>query len=174
MPVIVSTTSVTLDIHSLFPHSEEGKAAAAREALTGKFTQKLVSTPDYTISLLTYVDCYLEGCPINGAEYEVELIKTEKKRTFISVSEMLEFIDAYVTSLHEMARVEFSLKGLQNDEYVISRPSAFGRKNVTLRDLNVIIREVDDVDAERMTGFVKLDKVARLKSLWNELQAKLI
>lgn len=174
MPARVTTTSVTLDIHSLFPHSDEGKMAAARDALTGKFTQQLVSTPDYTISLVTYVDCYLEGCPINGAEYEVELLKTEKKRTFISVSEMLEFIDVYVTNLHEMARVEFSLKGLQDNEYVISRPSAFGRKSVTLRDLNVIIREVDDVDAERMIGFVKMDKIARLKALWNELQAKLV
>lgn len=173
MAIKVSTSSTVLDIASLFDRQGDKETITPKQALTGIFKQELINTRDYRLSLVTYVECQEEGKPQNGVEYELELSSDDKIRTFSFVDEALEYIDAYVRNKHQVQRIEFSFAGLNSDQFEIVRKSMNGRKSVKLPQVGVTIVEVDDIDAIRPVGFVKLDKVNDLAPLWDALQAKL-
>lgn len=173
MPVSISTNSVTLDINALFDNVRGDNPLSAAQALVGKFTQPLVKTPDYTISLNTYVDNHVEGEPINGTEYQVELFAVNNVRTFSFASEMLEFIDAYMLKTHTVSRISFSLRGVDRKHYEFKRKGSSGRLNIVFKELDVVIAEVDDVEAERAVGFIKKDKILALTPLFTTLKAEI-
>lgn len=173
MPVLVSTNSVTLDINALFDNVRGETPISAKDALTGKFTQRLVQTPDYAISLLTYVGYQVEDGPSDGVEYEVELYATGKVRKFSFVDEMLTFIDLYLLSTHKLTRITFSLADLAREQYELKRKGSSGRYSVAFKGVAAFIAEVDDIDAERPTGFIKTDAIPALQPLFATLKAEL-
>ena len=173
MPFKVTTSSIVLDIASLFDRQGDKETITPKQALTGIFKQPLINTRDYILSLVTYVECQEEGKPNSGSEFELELSSEDKTLTFSFVDEALEYIDAYVRNKHQVQRIEFSFAGLNSDQFEIIRKSMNGRKSLKLPQVGVTIVEVDDIDAIRPVGFVKLDKVNDLAPLWDALQAKL-
>lgn len=173
MTTKVSTTSRVLDIASLFDNQGSRESVTPKQALTGIFTNELVNTKDYIITLVTYVNCQEEGKPQDGAEYELELKSEDKIRTFSFIDELLTYVDAYVTNKHGVQRVEFSFEDLATTQYEIIRPTMNGRKSIKLTEVDVTISEIDDIDALRPVGFVKQDELTALAPLWDTIKGEL-
>lgn len=179
MPVKITTNSVTFDINSLFKDRGSDDSISAVEALSGRFETSVVSTPDYRIDLITYVNNHEEGQPINGVEFDVTLYEKveprgSKVRTFSSPAEVVEFVNAFMLHNRQMSKVSFSFGALNRDQYEFTGRSMFGPKSITLKDSNVILHQIDDTEAERSVAFIKNDDIVKLKPLWDQIGAKLV
>lgn len=171
----VSTGQSYFDINALFAHNGE----TAKQALTGMFTQELVRTRDYIISLVTFVNYEPKedeenNFPINGVEYHLETFSDDKVRRFDSEDELIEFVNVYIKNQHSITQIEFELDGIDRSQYTIKDPYAnkHGRK-LTLTEIGVVIAQVDSFDNKRMSGFIKNDDMTKLQPVFEKMKAKL-
>lgn len=171
----MSSTSATIfNIQTLFDVPGEERITA-KQALSGRFTQKLASTADYAISLVTYINCQLAGCPQCGVEYEVEFFATSKKRTFDDVDSLTQFVDAYVQNQHNVQAISFDLAGVDRALYEFKKSGSSGRRSIIqFPSLNVSIveaQEVNGADAGWYTGFIRTDDILAMQPVWGALRA---
>ena len=172
MATIVSTSTRTLDINSLFERPGDDSAETPLQALTGKFTQKLIDTPDYTLSLATFVGYDGEDGPSDGVLYELYLPKEDKIRRFSFPAEAVEYIQAYMTTTQQVTRIQFNAAKLAGRYSKLKGP-VYGRKNILLTEIDVILREVkgldnDAAEAPAAFGFIKNDDIMKLSPVMQE------
>lgn len=154
MPMIASTSAVVLDIQSMFDTPGEEKVTPA-QALSGRFTQELVSTADYIIRLITYIGNEQENEPHCGVAYELELLSNAKKIPFDDVQSLLAYVKAYVEKEHQVTPVTFQINDGVSDAYQWVRKGVHSRRMLLLKAQNITVREVVEADDGRYAGFVR-------------------
>lgn len=175
MPIIIETSSSALDINSLFDSPKGEPVVTAIDALSGKFTQSLIRTADYRLSLATFVNYQGEDGPSDGILYELELYKEDKTRRFSFAPEAVEYIQAYMANLKQVQRITFDIAKLGNN-YSLRKSMVNGRQNICLDSIGVNVYEVlglKDDTATRASGFVKTEDVLKLSAIKDDIALSL-
>jgi hypothetical protein len=154
----IQTTQRALSLSNLIMKNCEEETSpeqALQDALTGTIRKLLIHTPDYKIELL----CTTDGAGNNSSSYYVTFRNTPTVILY-TPKEVQELVDSRMLEVSGMTRIAFTINKAEDINCQIS----FLRETAIVN--NVRIKEIQDIDNDKSTGFVSTHLLGKLEGVY--------